>query len=387
MSKSKGNVIDPMEIIDEYGADAMRLALAAVTTDASIIELDLRRFEEFRHFINKIWNGARFVLTKLTPEEAPETCLNAEDLYACTFDTLSLEDRWILSRFSKATAKVIQSLEKYAFDKAATAVYEFFWNEFCAFYIEMSKSALSSSAPKDTRTAKQALCLSLLIDTIKLLHPFTPYITDELFLIMKERFGMFKPEKCRSPRLRDSLASLAGEVIAEASYPVQREADESPDAEAQFEQLQQVLQAVRAIRGEMKIAPSIANDLYVIGPALSPARKLIQDNERLLRSLLKLHTVEYVEEAPSTIPLASRARICDLELVIPLPMEMREQETARLHKAIEKLKTSVERTQGQFDKLISSGKAPTEVLEKLRLLIDQQRRELDALGQQLRLLS
>jgi valyl-tRNA synthetase len=216
MSKSKGNVIDPMEIIDEYGADAMRLALAAVTTDASIIELDLRRFEEFRHFINKIWNGARFVLTKLTPEEAPETCLNAEDLYACTFDTLSLEDRWILSRFSKATAKVIQSLEKYAFDKAATAVYEFFWNEFCAFYIEMSKSALSSSAPKDTRTAKQALCLSLLIDTIKLLHPFTPYITDELFLIMKERFGMFKPEKCRSPRLRDSLASLAGEVIAEA---------------------------------------------------------------------------------------------------------------------------------------------------------------------------
>jgi valyl-tRNA synthetase len=387
MSKSKGNVIDPMEIIEEYGADAMRCALAAVTTDASIIELDRRRFEEFRHFINKIWNGARFVLTRLISEESPEASLTGDALYACALDTLPLEDRWIASRFSKATAKIIQSFDTYAFDKATTAVYEFFWNEFCAFYIEMSKGALSSSAPKALRTTKQALCLIILIDTIKLLHPFAPYITDELYVILKERFGMLDPEKCCSPRIRKALSSLKGEILCQTSYPAPQESDESQEAEEQFEQLQHVLQTLRAIRGEMKIAPSVASDLYVIGHPSSPTRTLIKDNERLLRSLVQIHTLTYAETMPSTIQLASRAPINDLELVVPLPAEMREQEKVRLQKAIEKLRTSSEKTQGQFDKLSVSGKAPAEVIEKLQISIVQQQRDRSVLEQQLEILN
>jgi valyl-tRNA synthetase len=383
MSKSKGNVIDPMEIIDEYGADAMRLALAVVTTDASIIELDRRRFEEFRHFINKIWNGARFVLSKLSSDEAPETSIHHEDVYACTLESLSLEDRWIISRFSKATTKIIQSLEKYAFDKATTAVYEFFWNEFCAFYIEMSKAALSSHAPKTLRSTKQVVCLMILIDTLKLIHPFAPYITEEIFAIIKERFGELDPEKCLSKRVRDSLLNLKEEFLCTTSYPSPRESDESVEVEEQFQQLQQVLQTVRAIRGEMKIAPSVASDLYVIGHASSPTLWLINENERLLRSLVKMNTIEYVEEAPTGILLASRAPFNDLELLVPLPAEMKEQETIRLKKAIEKSKTSSEKTKAQFDKLSASGKAPAEVIEKLQISIDQQRRELEVLERQL----
>ena len=386
MSKSKGNVIDPMEIIDEYGADAMRLALAAVTTDASIIELDRRRFEEYQHFINKVWNGARFVLSKLFSEEAPEASLTKEDLYACTLDDLSLEDQWILSRFSKTTAKIVQSLEKYAFDKATTAVYEFFWNEFCAFYIEMSKSAFSSSAPKTLRTTKQALCLVLLLDTIKLLHPFAPYITDELFVILKEHFGMLQPQMCHSPRIRDALESLQREVLCQTSYPTPQAADESQQIEEQFMQLQQVLLTVRAIRGEMKISPGTACDLYVIGSVPSATQKLISDNERLLRSLVKMNTVAYVTTAPATIQLASRAPINDLELFVPLPTEMREQETLRLKKALEKARASAEKTQAQYDKLSVSGKAPAEVIEKLQISIDQQRRDREVMEQQLSLL-
>jgi valyl-tRNA synthetase len=386
MSKSKGNVIDPMEIIDEYGADAMRLALAAVTTDASIIELDRRRFEEFRHFINKIWNGARFVLSKLSSEEAPDAALTSNDLYGCSLENLSLEDRWILSRFSKAATKIVSSLERYAFDKATTAAYEFFWNEFCAFYIEMSKSALSPSAPRELRSSKQALCLIMLIDTLKLLHPFAPYITDELFSILKEEYGMLDPEKCHSKRIQEALTSLKGAVVCQASYPARREEDESQEAEAQFEQLQQVLQTLRAIRGEMKIAPSVASDLYVIGPVTSRTHAIIKENEALIHSLVKMNTVQYVATSPSDVLLGSRAPIDDLELLVPLPEEMREQETLRLKKAIEKAKTASEKTQAQFDKLSASGKAPAEVVEKLQISLTQQGRDIEMLENQLKLL-
>jgi valyl-tRNA synthetase len=375
-----------MEIIDEYGADAMRLALISVTTDASIIELDRRRFEEFRHFVNKIWNGARFVVSKLASEDAPAARLTDEDLYACTFDNCGLEDRWILSRLSKTTAKIIQSFEAYAFDKATTAVYEFFWNEFCAFYIEMSKSAFSSSAPYMLRSTKQALCLVLLIETIKLLHPFAPYITEELFSILKERFGSVDTQQCRSPRITEALDSLKNGFVCQASYPRVHHADESDTLEEQFQQLQQIASTVRAIRGEMKISPGIASDLYVVGSTLSSTGMLVKENERLLRSLIKLNTIEYVETVPTTVQLASRAPIQDLELVVPLPTEMREQETIRLKKAIEKTRGSSEKTQAQFDKLSSSGKAPAEVIEKLQISLDQQRRELAILEQQLSLL-
>lgn len=386
MSKSKGNVIDPMEIIEEYGADAMRLALASVATEASIIELDRRRFEEFRHFINKVWNGARFVLNGLLSKEYPETSLSAEDLYNCTLDALPLEDRWILSRLSKTTTKIIQSLEKYAFDKAATAFYDFFWNEFCAFYIEISKSSLSSSAPQQRRTSKQALCLILLIDTIKLLHPFAPFITEELFLILKERFGMVDPEQCRSVRIRKALQSMKTDLLCQADYPAPNEQDSSTEVEEQFQQLQQVVLAIRGIRGEMKIAPGTPCDVYVIGPISSPTRTLIKDHAHLVQSLVKIQTLAYGESPPSTIDLASRAPINDLELIVPLPTQMREQETLRLKKALEKLCVASEKTRGQYEKLAASGKAPATVIEQLRLSMDQQQRERDVLETQLRLL-
>ncbi len=387
MSKSKGNVIDLLEIIEEYGADAMRLALAAVTTDASIIELDRRRFEEFRHFVNKVWNGARFVLSKLSAEENPDAAPTREDLYTCSLDNLAVEDRWILSRFSKAAAKISHSLETYAFDKATTAAYEFFWNEFCAFYIEIAKPALSSSTPKALRTTKQALCLILLMDTLQLLHPFAPFITEELFSILKERFGTLEPERCHSPRLRDALARLKNEFLCQTPYPYPRECDEANEAEEQFEQIQQVLQTVRAIRGEMKIAPGTASDLYVIGPLTSPLQRLIRDNEHLVRSLVKMNTIIYEETPPAALTLASRAPLHDLELVVPLPAQMREQETLRLKKALEKVRTSSEKTQAQYDKLAASGRAPVEVIESLRLSIEQQRREQAMLQQQLNELS
>ena len=380
MSKSKGNVIDPMEIIQEYGADAMRLALSAATTDASIIELDRRRFEEFQHFVNKVWNGARFVLSRLASEEAP---LTEADVHSWTEESLRLEDRWILSRLSRTTAAIIQHLERYAFDKATTAVYEFFWNEFCAFYIEMAKTAFSASAPKELRTTKQVVCLIVLLEALKLLHPFAPYITDELFSTLKERFGAFDPN-CRSKRVRSALMSLQGQILCATQFPVPVSSDESDTVEEQFTQIQQALAALRAIRGEMKIAPGVSSDLIVVGPPASQIWQLLRDNEPLLRSFVRLGTISFLNAPPSDLHLASRAPVNDVELIVPLPAQMREQELARLQKALEKSRCSLERSKAQFDKLVVSGKAPQDVLEKLRLSVEQQGRDVELLEHRLK---
>jgi valyl-tRNA synthetase len=382
MSKSKGNVINPMEIIDEYGADAMRLALTAVTTDASIIELDRRRFEEFRHFVNKIWNGARFVIGKLDTEEAPEERLTADALVASQFECTAFEDRWILSRLSKAVTTMAKFLTQYAFDKATTTVYEFFWNEFCAAYIEMSKPAFASTASKSQRTTKQILCLIVLIDILKILHPFAPFITEELFAILKERYGAIDPAQCQSLRVREALESLKEGLLCQTAFPSSRPHDESEEIEEQFQLLQRAVLAIRAIRGEMKIAPGLATDLYVVAPATSETRQVLTQHERSLRSLVKLNTVSYAETPPDHT-LASRTFLNDVMLFVPLPTQMYEQERVRLQKSREKLQTSLARTQGQYDKLSSGGRAPEEVMEKLKASLEQQRRELEAVEHQL----
>ena len=251
MSKSKGNVLDPIQIIKEYGADAMRLALASATPEASLIELDRRRFEEFRHFINKVWNGARFVLTKLSGE----TPLTVEALHAATFSNLSIEDRWILSRLAQTTQKVHDSLSEYGFDKAVSALYQFFWDEFCAYYIEIAKPSLSAATNAPARTTKQS-CLLVLLETLQLLHPFAPFITEELFSTIKQRFSKFHPLLCASPRIKKTFSVLSSALICETTFPTPVEEEMQPEIETTFTRLQSVITTIRAIRGEMKIVPS-----------------------------------------------------------------------------------------------------------------------------------
>ena len=179
MSKSKGNVIDPIEIIENYGTDAMRLALCSVATHARQIDLDLRRFEEYKNFINKMWNGARFVF------------LHLEDLSignGIDQKLLSLEDQWILSRLNKVTAEINTHLANYAFDRVAQEAYRFFWDEFCADYLELVKPTLfGKTGTPELRANKQRILLVVLCNLIRLFHPMAPFVTEELFSQLKEK--------------------------------------------------------------------------------------------------------------------------------------------------------------------------------------------------------
>lgn len=380
MSKSKGNVIDPMEIIDEYGADAMRLALSASTTDASIIELDRRRFEEFRHFVNKLWNGARFVITKLTGEDPSSIPLTPENLYSHTLDTLSLEDSWILSRLSKTISLVQTYLEQYALDKATSTLYHFFWNEFCSFYIEIAKPYFSDKTSSDS--TKHVVSLIVLIDILKLLHPFSPFVTEEIFSLLRDRFSSFDPTKTSSQRVQNSLSSLKQPFLSLTSFP--QASYENDDHEKAFSRIQTVIASLRAIRGEMKITPSVAVDLFICGSG--DLRESIQAEEKILHSLIKLNSISYVETPPYCC-LSSRAAVENIILLVPLPEEMKAQETARVKKSIERLQKTVEKLEVQLVQVSSNEKTPAEVVEKIKGSIEQQGRELTVLQEQLSSLS
>jgi valyl-tRNA synthetase len=386
MSKSKGNIIDPIEIIDEYGADAMRMALASSTTDASQIDLDLRRFEEFRHFTNKIWNGARFVLTSLFPEDSSQEPLKEESIYQESLENLPLEDRWILSRLSQSITRIEQALERYAFDKAANAAYDFYWNDFCAFYVEMAKPALSGKCTIEMRRRKQVVLFVVLMDIIRLLHPFAPFITEELFSIIRERLQGLEPALCLSKHIQATVSTLKKTLLATTEFPDTSSLPLEDRAEIDFQCLQDAIGALRTIRGEMKIARGVAIDLFVIGSPSSSTRKLLEKEEVLLRSLIKTNKINYAEKA-SEIPLASKAPLRDVELIVPLPEEMKEGEKLRVKKTVEKLRITVERTEKQLQSASEAGRAPLEFLQTLRSQLEQQKNELKILEEQLQLLS
>ena len=376
MSKSKGNVIDPMEIIDEYGADAMRLALASVTTHASIIELDRRRFEEFQHFINKLWNAARFVISKISSEELPLTDITLQTI---SLSSLPLEDRWILSKLERTTTLLNSALTAYEFDKAITILYEFFWNDFCSLYIEVAKSGLQD--PK-TRPIKQTCCAIVLLNTLKLLHPFAPFITEELFKQLKCLYGHLDSHACASPEVRQFLSDLASDLICLTSYPNPSDRFDM-GAEEGFSTICSVLTSIRAIRGEMKIAPNVLIDVFVVGTEKSATMALIREQEALLSSLVKISSISYTISSPHLHQLTSTTPVGDCLIVIPLPKELQEQEIARLNKNIDKLRISIERSKTQYEKVLSSGRTPPEIIEKMKNGLTQQESELKLLSEQL----
>lgn len=368
MSKTKGNVIDPIEIINEYGADACRFALASSTTEARQIDLDRRKFEDSRNFANKVWNGSRFVLMNLGDELPSDEQIH-----------LKKEDLWILSRLQETIAQVESSLTRYAFDKASISAYEFFWNEFCAYYVEMSKPALFGKTTDVDKATKQTVCFSILSASVRLLHPFAPFITDEIFSFLK---GRFKPRHSSHSWLQEAITSLEAEVCFFSQFPKVNKALINKEIEEEFTRFQALLLSIRAIRGEMKIAPTVATDLLISSKPNSKGKKLIDEMSVPLKALVRIGSI--TEATPDAIPVAaSKAPFEDIQLIIPIPQELLEKESARLKKEIEKLTMNVVRTTQQLETLKASNKAPQAIIDKTAAMLVQQQQDLATLESQL----
>lgn len=386
MSKSKGNVIDPLEIIDSYGADAMRMALLSSLTHARQIDLDRRRFEEFKNFANKFWNSARFVFMNLDAQNDLEA-LTAEKLSeGLDLKTLRIEDQWILSKYNNTIQSVEKHLSVYEFDKATQCVYSFYWDEFCAYFVEVSKPYLFGKVlSKKERETKQKLLAIILLGSVRLLHPFVPFITEQVFQMLKKRFFGLSLKENLDPYSKDFIESLSKEACIVSLFPKALKTDISEEKEKDFELISKCLYQIRNIRADMGLPPSTACDVYFILSKDSPISRILQENSHLISSLVKIKEFYFVDKEPD-LKLISTGLVENIKIIIPLPEDMKEKEIKRLQTQIEKFSVQIE---GLKTKLSNSNfieKAPEELVKKTRESLENETKKLEELKHKLELL-
>ncbi|PCI78254.1 valine--tRNA ligase [Candidatus Aerophobetes bacterium] len=370
MSKSKGNVMDPLEIIDAYGADAMRMAITASATASMHIDLDKRRFEEFKNFANKMWNASRFILMNLT--------LDAEDLQSPLDHSLfTLDDKWMLSRCSVVCEELKVLIEGYKFDQVAKLGYTFFWDELCAYYLEFAKPILfQKQGSKKQFRQKQILLLFFLIQSITALHPLAPFITDEIFFRLKSVLPIpSNHEIIQDPHIARIVTALKQVACQKVTYPGKvTDSDIDKDAEGEFAFLIRIITQLRNIRGEMGLPPSAPSELYISGGEKNI--QFIKNHQELIGALIRLEKI-YFDLYPSSSEFVCEAKVDDITLVLPMPKAFREKEKQRLVKEQDKLEALIFSLKTKLSNKNFTGKAPKELVEKTKLNLKEAEQNLD----------
>jgi valyl-tRNA synthetase len=338
MSKSKGNVIDPLTVIDAYGTDAFRFTLAAFTAQGRDIKLAEERIAGYRNFANKIWNASRFAM------------MNLEGFDPASVDPASLKlsnaDKWILFRLNEAAASVEENLTTFKFNDAASDLYRFTWSEFCDWYIELIKDDLYKGDSDRQLTAKYVLWLTL-ENLLRLLHPFMPFITEEIWQALP-RTG----EEASSimiapfPKAREEWAAFAG-------------------AAAEMELVMEVIKGIRNIRGEMEVPPS-KQIATLLDCKSRESLELLKKNEVYVMSLTRLSDLAIGQgvERPAEASLQVAG---DVEIIVPLKGLVNvEEEEKRLNKEIAKIEKDIEFLSKKLQNPSFVERAPADVVEKER---------------------
>ncbi|KIP95320.1 valine--tRNA ligase [Pseudomonas fluorescens] len=390
MSKSKGNVLDPLDIIDgidleslvqkrtsglmqpklakkiekqtreefangieSYGTDALRFTFCSLASTGRDIKFDMGRVEGYRNFCNKIWNAARYVLDK------GEDCGQNGEAYE-----LSLADRWIISQLQRTEAEVTRQLDQFRFDLAAQALYEFIWNQYCDWYLELSKPVLwDENAPVERQRGTRRTLVRVLEVALRLAHPFMPFITEEIW----QRIA--------------PLAGIQGKTIMLQPWPVANEERIDPAAEDDIEWLKGLMLGTRNIRGEMNIGPGKPLPIYLKNVSTEDQRRLTE-NEALLKKLARLESIT-VLKAGEEAPLSATALVGEMEVLVPMAgLIDKGAELARLDKEILRLQGEVQRVGGKLSNAGFVDKAPAEVIEKERAKLAEAEQALGKLAEQ-----
>ena len=330
MSKSKGNVIDPLQVIERFGTDAFRFTLAAFAAQGRDIKMSDRRVEGYRHFINKLWNAARFALMHLErPYATPAP------------EALSLADRWMLSRLSRVTAELAQALDAYRFNDAAAAVYNFVWHEVCDWYLEAIKPALHGKLAPEAREASLAVLWRVLHDVLILLHPFIPFVTEEIW---------------------HKLPGTEGSIMR-ARFPVDGPAPD-PDAERRMELLIDVISCIRNVRGEMGLPPGMALEAIVYA-ADEDTRATIDGHRDLIVPLARLKSLD-VTGQPQRPKGAATAVARGATIFVPLEGIIDfAREIERLGKELGKLSKELAAVSNKLHNQDFLAKAPADIVAKV----------------------
>jgi len=393
MSKSKGNVLDPIDLIDgidleslvakrttgmmqpekstaiekatrkqfaqgidAYGTDALRFTFASLASTGRDIRFDLNRCEGYRNFCNKLWNATRYVLMNTEGQDTGKD----ESLQT----SLSLADRWIISKLQKVEADVAKHFNQYRFDLAANSLYEFTWNEYCDWYLELVKPILNSntSTKAEQRGTRQTL-VSVLETILRLLHPITPYITEEAWQSVAP------------------LAGKTGKTIMLQPYPESNEALIDPVAERELEWVKQFIMGVRKIRSEMDIAPSKKLDI-LLANLNEQDQQWLSQNKTSLTTLAKLNTLTQLDNEQSA-PESAVTLVGEMKILIPMAgLIDKTAELNRLNKEIQKLEADIQRVTNKLSNESFIAKAPEAVVEKEKLKLVETEKALSNLKEQ-----
>ena len=337
MSKSRGNVVDPLDIMSEYGTDAFRFTLAAMAAMGRDIRLAEDRIAGYQNFVNKLWNAARFVLMNLGEDGTVQRHVAA----ALSDAGLNFADRWIRSRLASTIAEARAAVESYRFNDYANILYQFTWHEFCDWYIEMSKLSLNGTLGDEPKKSRQFL-VELLEQILLLLHPLMPFVTEEIWQVLGEQ--------------RKSIM-LEPYPRAEATW-----VDE--DVASQMDFLMGTIRAIRNLRTEMNCPPGKEVKVVFHGPAEDLS--FLRAQEPYLRSLARVGATDYVTsgDRPKS---AATAIVGSTELYLPLAQMINlNEERARLTKEIDKAKDELSRVQKKLSNTDFLNKAKEEVVQKER---------------------
>ena len=376
MSKSKGNILDPIDLIDGislealtskrtadlmqpqlkqkierltresfpngiagFGTDALRFTFYSLASTGRDIKFDLGRTEGFRNFCNKIWNAARYVLMN-SEEKQLANSLDSKNL--------SISDRWIISRFERAIKQVDLAMESYRFDLASQQLYEFIWNEYCDWYVELSKPTLwdEEKNPENARATRFVL-IFILEKTLRLLHPFMPFITEEVWQKIAP------------------LININGQSIMMESYPTYDRENIDEEAEEHIEWLKGVILSIRNIRGEMDISPAKSINILLRNGSLTDKERM-EIHKPYLQKLAKLKDISWLEDGHEA-PASATQRFDELEILVPLEGLIDvDAERSRLMKEINKLLSGLKTVETKLNNKKFVNNAPSSIVIKER---------------------
>ena len=378
MSKSKGNVLDPLDLINgielepliekrtkslmqpkmaksiekstrkqfsdgipAFGTDALRFTFCSLASTGRDIKFDLQRTEGYRNFCNKLWNAARYVLMNTDGED----CGLNEQLPI----ELSVADRWIISRLQKTEETFIHALENFRFDLAAQSLYDFVWNEYCDWYLELSKPALNSDGSEAAKRGTRRTLVRVLETILRLSHPMMPFITEEIWQRVAPLSGATKES--------DTETTI---MLQPFPQPDNSKKDEAAEQDIQW--VKQVIIAVRNIRGEMDIAPGKKLPVYLHNGSDGDLKRL-QQYESYLISLARLNSITWL--ANETPPLSATQLVGNMEVLVPMAgLIDKDAEVQRLQKEIDKLDKEVRRLEGKLCNEKFIAKAPVNIVDK-----------------------
>jgi len=361
MSKSKGNVIDPLTLIEQFGADSLRMTIAALTIQGRDILLGPKRVETYRLFMNKLWNASRFALMNIGPDEI-------EPLGHDGRDSMRLHDRWILDRAASVIGEISEFMEGYFVGEAARLLYDFVWGDLCDWYLEMSKPALRGEEGLERKMISQKILNEIFSKVIPLMHPFIPFITEELW----------------------SAFGFSDKLLEESSWPEVPESWRSVKSQQDMSDLQDFIRRVRNLRAEVNLPPQKMIEEVVLQTDNNDYITMIRENQDLISLLTKVNKIAISPSSAAKLnkSITSVLAVGEISLQVGGLLDINS-EIQRLSSELEQIKANLERSRKKLDNRNFILKAPEEVVlqEKQRLHESEERyrrilENLDSLNRQ-----